>query len=64
MNSATTRPRSPFNPATDAEEVAVFGFPLPVNNDFGFAVAAGDINADGSGDLIVAAPFVEAAGRA
>jgi hypothetical protein len=35
-----------------------------VNNDFGFAVAAGAINGDGSGDLIVAAPFVEAAVRA
>ncbi|HEX8089029.1 MAG TPA: hypothetical protein VF762_09265 [Blastocatellia bacterium] len=64
LSSATTRPRSPFNPAPDPEEVAVFSFPLPVNNDFGFAVAAGDINGDGSGDLIVAAPFVEAAGRA
>lgn len=64
LSSATTRPRSPFNPAPDPEEVDVSGFPLPVNNDFGFAVAAGDINGDGSGDLIVAAPFVEAGGRA
>jgi FG-GAP repeat len=64
LGSVTTRPRSPFNPPPEPEEVGVSSFPLPQNNGFGFAVATGDLNGDGAGDLIVAAPFAEAAGRA
>ncbi|HKQ05706.1 MAG TPA: hypothetical protein VJ464_11275 [Blastocatellia bacterium] len=64
LGSATTRPRSPFNPPPVPEEVDLFSVRLPASSGFGFAVAAGDINGDGAGDVIVAAPFVEAAGRA
>jgi FG-GAP repeat len=57
------RPRSPFNPAPQPDEVAIGNPPFGLNTDFGFAVAAGDLNGDSSGDLVTALPFATVAGR-
>ncbi|HJQ24671.1 MAG TPA: hypothetical protein VKA60_12205 [Blastocatellia bacterium] len=63
LASVRLRPRSPFNPAPEPEEVAVGNPPFQTNTDFGFAVAAGDLNGDTSGDLVTAMPFATASGR-
>jgi hypothetical protein len=61
--SIKTRPRSPSNPAPDLEDILIIGKPSSSGDNFGFSIAAGDINGDGAGDLIVAAPFADADGR-
>ncbi|HKQ04856.1 MAG TPA: hypothetical protein VJ464_06975 [Blastocatellia bacterium] len=63
LGNTRLRPRSPFNPAPEPEEVAVGNPPFQTNTDFGFAVAAGDLNGDTSGDLATAMPFGDASGR-
>jgi hypothetical protein len=61
--SIKTRPRSLSNPAPDLEGILVIGKPSSSGDNFGFSIAAGNINGDGAGNLIVASPFGDAAGR-
>ena len=61
--SITARPRLAFFPAPEPEEISAGDLDLPFGANLGFSVIAGDINGDGSGDLITAAPFADGAGR-
>ncbi|MFP5263373.1 MAG: hypothetical protein ACLGJB_15840 [Blastocatellia bacterium] len=61
--SITARPRLAFLPAPEPEEIGAGDIDLPYGANFGFSVIAGDINGDGSGDLITAAPFAEGKGQ-
>jgi FG-GAP repeat/Kre9/KNH-like N-terminal Ig-like domain len=63
LGSVRLRPRSPFNPPAQPDEVWIGNPPFGLNTDFGFAVAAGDLNGDTSGDLVTALPFATVAGR-
>ena len=61
--SITARPRLAFSTAPEPEEISAGDLDLPFGANLGFSVVAGDINGDGSGDLITSAPFADGNGQ-
>lgn len=61
--SVSTRPRSALNPPPAPEQSSLANPDLEYGDNLGFALAFGDLNGDGAGDVVTTAPFAGALGR-